>query len=109
VFSTAMWPQPIELGGQRALDFVLRQHNLRDFNRNLLGYRCWLYVPDLTLLHGQLCTVLAQLYPVQPLQSNPCRVSTLRHRMRGSAVCMHSPRTNTESNRVAVRSGASSP
>jgi hypothetical protein len=29
-------PQPVELGGQRALDFVLDNQTLRDFNRNLL-------------------------------------------------------------------------
>ena len=29
-------PQPAELGGQRALDFVLDNDTLRDFNRDLL-------------------------------------------------------------------------
>lgn len=29
-------PQPVELGGQRALDFVLDNPTLRDFNRNLV-------------------------------------------------------------------------
>jgi hypothetical protein len=29
-------PQPAELGGQRALDFVLDNSTLRDFNRTLL-------------------------------------------------------------------------
>lgn len=29
-------PQPVELGGQRALDFVLDNSTLRDFNRNLV-------------------------------------------------------------------------
>lgn len=29
-------PQPAELGGQRALDFVLDNSTLRDFNRDLL-------------------------------------------------------------------------
>lgn len=29
-------PQPIELGGQRALDFVLDNGTLQDFNRTLL-------------------------------------------------------------------------
>ena len=29
-------PQPVELGGQRSLDFVLDNPTLRDFNRNLV-------------------------------------------------------------------------
>jgi FKBP-type peptidyl-prolyl cis-trans isomerase len=29
-------PQPIDLGGQRALDFVLDNPTLQDFNRNLV-------------------------------------------------------------------------
>lgn len=29
-------PQPVELGGQRALDFVLDNPTLQDFNRTLL-------------------------------------------------------------------------
>jgi hypothetical protein len=29
-------PQPLELGGQRALDFVLDNPTLQDFNRTLL-------------------------------------------------------------------------
>lgn len=29
-------PQPAELGGQRALDFVLDNPTLQDFNRNLV-------------------------------------------------------------------------
>lgn len=33
---TRFGPQPIELGGQRALDFVLDNPTLQDFNRTLL-------------------------------------------------------------------------
>ena len=29
-------PQPVDLGGQRSLDFVLDNPTLRDFNRNLV-------------------------------------------------------------------------
>lgn len=36
VFKYRYGPQPVELGGQRALDFVLDNDTLRDFNRNLV-------------------------------------------------------------------------
>lgn len=36
IFKYRYGPQPSELGGQRALDFVLDNDTLRDFNRTLL-------------------------------------------------------------------------
>lgn len=36
IFRYRYGPQPAELGGQRALDFVLDNTTLRDFNRDLL-------------------------------------------------------------------------
>jgi hypothetical protein len=35
-FTYKMGPQPADLGGQRALDFVLDNSTLQDFNRTLL-------------------------------------------------------------------------
>ncbi len=36
IFKYSVGPQPAELGGQRALDFVLDNPTLQDFNRTLL-------------------------------------------------------------------------
>jgi hypothetical protein len=36
IFKYTMGPQPTDLGGQRALDFVLDNETLQDFNRTLL-------------------------------------------------------------------------
>lgn len=36
IFKYKVGPQPAELGGQRALDFVLDNETLQDFNRDLL-------------------------------------------------------------------------
>ena len=36
IFKYNVGPQPVELGGQRALDFVLDNPTLQDFNRTLL-------------------------------------------------------------------------
>jgi hypothetical protein len=36
IFKYRYGPQPLELGGQRALDFVLDNPTLKDFNRNLV-------------------------------------------------------------------------
>ena len=36
IFKYKVGPQPMELGGQRALDFVLDNQTLPDFNKDLL-------------------------------------------------------------------------